>query len=75
VRRFILGVIVGALLVIGVAEATPWPGEWKQAPMDAGEFTYLYEHGYCRRGYVVHRVGPRPSNNYECRLKGSRTRR
>jgi len=68
-RKFLAGVIVGSILVMGAAEAIPWPGEWRQAPMDAGEYTFLYKHGYCERGTKVKRVGERPSNNYMCVAK------
>jgi hypothetical protein len=65
-KRFLVGVVVGAVLVMGAAEGIPWPGDWKRAPMDAQEFTFLFDHGYCQKGYRIKRIGPRPSNNYAC---------
>lgn len=68
-KRFVTGVLVGAVLVMGVAEGIPWPGPWTQAPMDAGGYTFLFEHGYCEKGTKIRRVPNhtwRPSNNYAC---------
>lgn len=39
------------------------------SPMDAGEFTFLFEHGYCEKGTRLKRIATysgRPSNNYAC---------
>jgi hypothetical protein len=40
-RRFAAGVIVGGVLVMGVAQSLPNPGDWRRAPMKAGTETFL----------------------------------
>lgn len=70
-RRFLTGVVVGGVLVMGIAQAIPPPeGSWEQAPMDARDDSYLFDHGYCEKGTRIRRVstgnGWPPSNNYTC---------
>jgi len=69
-RRFAAGVMVGGVLVMGVAQGLPNPGEWRRAPMKAGTETFLYEHGYCQKDFRLRHAGDRTSNRYICVPKG-----
>lgn len=65
--RFVMGLIIGGVLVMGIAsgqggggpgapQSTPAPGSWVDAPLEAPTGTSLAVRGYCRRGYEVRQV-------------------
>ncbi|HEX7248103.1 MAG TPA: hypothetical protein VF351_08395 [Actinomycetota bacterium] len=76
--RFALGLIVGGLLVTGIASgqgggtaggpaSTPAPEPvWVDTPMKAASGTHLAHHGFCRRGLQVRQVGGWQSRHYRC---------
>ena len=76
--RSALGLIVGALLVMGIASSqgdgaagspasTPAPEPvWVDTPMKAASATHLARRGFCRRGFEVRQVGGWQSRHYRC---------
>jgi hypothetical protein len=76
--RFIAGLIIGGVVVTGIASgqgggtgggptSTPAPEPvWVQAPMKAASGTHLAHHGFCRRGLEVRQVGGWQSRRYRC---------
>jgi len=77
-KRYLAGIVTGAVVMIGVAQAIPSPeGTWEQAPMDARSDSYLFDQGYCEKGTRIKRDstghGWPPSNNYNCVSKDPQT--
>ena len=77
--RFVVGLIIGGVVVTGIASgqsdgagggprSTPAPEQpvWVQAPMKAVSGTHLAHHGFCRRGLEVRQVGGWQSRRYRC---------
>ena len=76
--RFVVGLIIGGVLVMGIASgqsgvasgdptSTPPPESvWIDAPMKAASGTHLGHHGFCRRGFEVRQVGGWQSRRYRC---------
>lgn len=76
--RFVVGLIIGGVVVTGIASgqsegagggprSTPAPEPvWVQAPMKAASETHLAHTGFCRRGLEVRQVGGRQSRRYRC---------
>lgn len=65
--RFVMGLIIGGVLVMGIAsgqgrggpgepQTTPAPGSWVDVPLEAPTGTILAVRGHCRRGYEVRQV-------------------
>jgi hypothetical protein len=76
--RFVVGLIIGAVLVMGIASgqgggaagdptSTPPPEPiWADTPMKAASGTHLAHHGFCRRGFEVRQVDGWQSRRYRC---------
>ena len=76
--RFVAGLIIGGVLVMGIASgrsgvatgdptSTPPPEPvWVDAPMKAASGTHLAYHGFCRRGFEVRQVDGWRSRRYRC---------
>ena len=68
--RFVIGLIIGGVLVMGIAsggqggggagqpETTPAPGTWVDAPMQAPTGSILAQTDHCRRGYEGRQLHP-----------------
>jgi len=83
--RFVVGLIIGGVLVMGIASGqggsggTPSPtyppGTWVDAPVEAKAGTLLANRGYCRRGTEIRQVHNIIDNDwrtthYRCRPNG-----
>lgn len=76
--RFVMGMIIGGVLVMGIASGqgggagpdptpTPAPGPlWVDAPLRAQTGTHLARSGFCRRGYEVRQIDGWQSTHYRC---------
>lgn len=76
--RFVVGLIIGGVLVIGIASgqnggatggptSTPAPEPvWVDTPMKAASGTHLAHHGFCRRGFEVRQAEGWQSRHYRC---------
>lgn len=76
--RFVVGLIIGGVVVTGIASGqggapaggpTPTPAPapvWVEAPMKAAAGTHLARNGFCRRGLEVRQVGGWQSRRYRC---------
>lgn len=76
--RFVVGLIIGGVLVMGIASgqgggaagdptSTPAPEPvWVDTPMKAASGTHLAHHGFCRRGFEVRQLDGWQSTHYKC---------